>query len=204
MFKNLIFVLILSLLVFFVRNSTSTSKNRTKRHLIYPVGGGTFKLIVGLGIPTKLGIRQSMALGMNFQFQYALPADIAQLEKPFPPIIAKSRERRHEDSAKVSDRSLFYMGLAAAMSSNGTDGTSCVLRSICDNAMHSLKHSSNGLFGELMHIALTPSIDTNGNEDNDVYVDAQRAGEFGVDCVSVYPGCPAGANLLDTLSVLDN
>lgn len=48
MFKNLIFVLILSLLVFFVRNSTSTSKNRTKRHLIYPVGGGTFKVFINL------------------------------------------------------------------------------------------------------------------------------------------------------------
>lgn len=36
-----------------------------------------------------------------------------------------------------------------------------------------------------------------------VYMDAQKAGEFGVDCISLYPECEYGYGVLDMISILD-
>lgn len=35
------------------------------------------------------------------------------------------------------------------------------------------------------------------------YLDARKAGEYGVDCISIYPGCPLGDGFLDMISVLE-
>lgn len=32
------------------------------------------------------------------------------------------------------------------------------------------------------------------------YVDAKKAGEYGVDCLTMYPKCPKGSGLLDSIS----
>lgn len=37
-----------------------------------------------------------------------------------------------------------------------------------------------------------------------IYMEAKRAGEFGVDCGSLYPHCQHGDGLLDMISLLDD
>lgn len=61
--------------------------------------------MIAIAIPVKLGSKQSMACGWNLQFQYAEATNITQLQV-YPPIIAKSRERR---SNYISDRRLAYL-----------------------------------------------------------------------------------------------
>ncbi|KAJ8977384.1 hypothetical protein NQ317_001985 [Molorchus minor] len=66
------------------------------------------ELVLGFGIPVKLGTKQSMAVGWNFQFQYADPTNITAL-RDYPPVVSsRSREKRE---IQKSDRSLFYKGL---------------------------------------------------------------------------------------------
>lgn len=35
------------------------------------------------------------------------------------------------------------------------DGRNCLLRSICENAMDSVDHEGNGIYGQLLHILLS-------------------------------------------------
>jgi DM4/DM12 family len=37
---------------------------------------------------------------------------------------------------------------------------------------------------------------------SDTYRDAEKAGKEGADCVSLYPKCPKGDGLLDSISVM--
>ncbi|KAJ8977383.1 hypothetical protein NQ317_001984 [Molorchus minor] len=90
--------------------------------------------------------------------------------------------------------------------SEGINGRECLLRSICENAVDSTFHEANGLYGHLLHIALTPNYG-DGEVDPDldpVYFDAQQAGEYGVECQSLYTECNSASGLLDSFSILEN
>jgi hypothetical protein len=173
--------------------------HRQKRFLYYP-NGGTFKIVLGFAIPIKLGLRQSMACGWNIQFQYPEPKTTNDT-RIYPPIVGASRKKR---DSFPNDRSLAYAGFEAILDRNGLNGRACLLRSICENAMENLHHEANGLYGHLLHIALTPDYG-DGKPDPEldpVYLEAKEAGEFGVDCASLYPDCH-GDGLLDMISLLD-
>ncbi|KAF2881346.1 hypothetical protein ILUMI_24825 [Ignelater luminosus] len=161
----------------------------------------SFKLVIGVAIPVKLGLKQSMVYALNFQYQYVAAQNRSQLEV-YPPIISRSRDKRQIEK---SDRALVYLGLESLMNRYGINGKSCILRSICENAMESLHHEANGLYGHLMHIILTPDYgDGEIDEDLDAdYLDAQKAGEYGVDCLSLFPACPYGHGILDLISLLE-
>lgn len=61
-------------------------------------------MVIGIGIPIKLGTKQSMAVGWNFQAQYALPQNITYLEQ-YPPDYDRSISKRE---TTVSDRRVLY------------------------------------------------------------------------------------------------
>ncbi|KAF5307124.1 hypothetical protein FQR65_LT07108 [Abscondita terminalis] len=162
--------------------------------------GGLFKLVIGVAIPVKLGLKQSMAYGLNFQFQYVGAQNHSQLEV-YPPIIARTREKRQ---IITNDRALTYEALESLMNRYEINGKSCILRSICDNAAEPLQNKENGLYGQIMHILLTPNY---GNENvhsslDPAYLEAQKSGEYGLDCISLYPNCPYGHGILDIISTL--
>ncbi|KAK4881413.1 hypothetical protein RN001_004732 [Aquatica leii] len=162
--------------------------------------GGLFKLVIGVAIPVQLGLKQSMAYGLNFQFQYVGAQNHSQLEV-YPPIIKRNRDKRQ---IQTNDRALTYAALESLMDRYEINGRSCMLRSICDNALESLHNKENGLYGQLMNILLTPNYG-NGNVHTSLdptYLDAQKAGEYGVNCVSLYPQCPYGHGILDIISTL--
>lgn len=45
---------------------------------------------------------------------------------------------------------------------------------------------------------------TEPDDINAVYYDAKKAGEYGVDCMTLYPECPYGNGLLDMISLFDD
>lgn len=61
-----------------------------------------------MGIPIKLGSRQSMAIGWNFQAQYNVPTNISQLIQ-FPPDYSKKSISKRE--LATSDRAVVYTAL---------------------------------------------------------------------------------------------
>ncbi|KAJ3666006.1 hypothetical protein Zmor_001466 [Zophobas morio] len=191
------------LLLSFSLCSTEKNSQRHRRYalpLYYP-RGGSFKIVFGFAMPIPLGLKQSMAWGWNLQFQYVAP-QYTNNTSIYPPIVGRSREKRDNF---VSDRSLAYSGIEAILNRNGLNGRACLLRSICENAMDSLNHEANGLYGHLLHIALTPDYG-DGKTDPDldpVYLEAKKAGEYGVNCGSLYPDCEDGNGLLDMISLLD-
>ncbi|CAH1980002.1 unnamed protein product [Acanthoscelides obtectus] len=173
--------------------------SRTKRYLVFP-RGGSFKIVIGIGIPVKLGTMQSMAIGWNFQAQYMLPQNITQLQS-YPPVVG----RRKRDGEK-NDRELFYTALEKILDSEGYNGRQCIVQGICDTALATFHHDENGLYGELLHILFSPNYgydDTTPDIDA-VYLDAQQAGRYGVDCKTLFPDCNMRRSFLDLFSVLGN
>lgn len=73
------------------------------------------QLVIGIGIPVKLGSRQSMAVGWNFQFQYATAQNVTQLET-YPPIVSAARSRdKREERRPISDREVAYSGVESLL-----------------------------------------------------------------------------------------
>lgn len=61
-------------------------------------------------MPIPLGIKQSMAIGWNLQWQYPCATNITQLQS-YPPVVGKSRDKRNiENEDRPSDRALAYKG----------------------------------------------------------------------------------------------
>lgn len=69
--------------------------------------------MIGIAIPVKLGSRQSMAIGWNFQYQYTEAQNASQVET-YPPIVSRSRDKRDETSVK-NDRELAYLAIESML-----------------------------------------------------------------------------------------
>lgn len=67
------------------------------------------QLVIGIGIPIKLGTKQSLAVGWNFQAQYNLPTNITQLQE-FPPDYVNSKSISKRESP-AGDRMVIYTAL---------------------------------------------------------------------------------------------
>lgn len=118
-----------------MESGNSECSGRSKRFVVFPFGG-TFKvtvnyervsaqwiyvvldpmpqLVIGIGIPVKLGSRQSMAIGWNFQYQYATAQNVTQLET-YPPIISSRSRDKREERGPISDRELAYSGVESLL-----------------------------------------------------------------------------------------
>ncbi|XP_056633415.1 uncharacterized protein LOC130443000 [Diorhabda sublineata] len=181
--------------------------HRGKRYIVYPKGG-SYKLVIGIGTPLKLGLKQSMAIGWNLQMQYSVPQNASQILTSYPPVYTG---KRSVDSLEIytkqkSDRALFYGAFEEILDNHGLNGKHCLLRSICENAMDSLAHDANGLFGHLFDIILTPNYGTGelSSDLDPVYLEAQQAGIYGVDCKSLYTDCFLENGFLGLFSILDD
>ncbi|XP_055326697.1 uncharacterized protein LOC129580374 [Sitodiplosis mosellana] len=99
----------------------------------------------------------------------------------------------------ATSRWTLYKGIAAMAESKGLAGKPCVLRSICESA-HTPFDYSNGILGEIMHIAMSPStshdeiVDHTDNE----YLHAEKLGSEGAPCEYVFNECKA--SLLEQFS----
>lgn len=66
-------------------------------------------MVIGIGTPVKIGTKQSLAIGWNFQAQYNLPQNITEL-KQYPPNYVNRRSISKRESP-VSDRVIVYHAL---------------------------------------------------------------------------------------------
>ncbi|XP_045467025.1 uncharacterized protein LOC123675632 [Harmonia axyridis] len=175
-------------------NNNSAVLAREKRGLVFPLGG-TFKLVIGFGTPIKLSKTRTISVGWNFQWQYPLAVNTSVI-KTYPPIL--SRKTREDSDVR---RKEIYDALEHIFIRYNSDLQDCLVRFICEEGYSSFKHTSNGPYGELLHIILSPDDDDDG-ELNNKYTDARDAGVFGADCYELYPNCEEDL-LLQSLFSLD-
>ncbi|CAB3380848.1 Hypothetical predicted protein [Cloeon dipterum] len=171
----------LLLLALVVPLSTHVAANftlaRHPRYLVYPPRGA-YKLVAGLAIPWMSPPKQYIAWTINFQFQYALPIDINQLQLP--------RVRR---SLRAIDRPALYSVVEDYLEGRGLPGRSCLQRMICEANKHPI-HEEDGVVGKLVQIALTPSRGFLEEGLSSDYHEAEVKGQKGENCEETVPRCP--------------
>ncbi|XP_022129824.2 uncharacterized protein LOC111003552 [Pieris rapae] len=187
------------------------SEDRTKRQinalpLVYPYGA-IYKLILGLTTPIPTKDHVNLAFLLNFQYQYMQFQNISQLSKYYI-IKDVSREEREADwSSRYDERLVFYNSFADMLEMKGLSGQDCVQRAICEAAQFSV--SDDGLFGEIIHVLLTPDYgknllveDSTWKDDMASYIDAATAGRQMFECSYIYNNCPEARSVLDLISML--
>ncbi|XP_076258367.1 uncharacterized protein LOC143195258 [Rhynchophorus ferrugineus] len=180
-------------------NEAEEIKHRQKRYLLYPFSG-TFKTVYSFAIPWKLGPKQDMGVGWNFQFQYPLPYNTTAITN-FPTLSRENRNRRDTAENPVSDRAMFYEGIERLLDQNGINGRQCVLRSICECAESDFPSNDNSLLDQVLYVILTPNYKDGPDPYLDeAYANAQRAGEYGVDCQTAYTDCDMTTDLFHMFS----
>ncbi|KAJ9592948.1 hypothetical protein L9F63_015372, partial [Diploptera punctata] len=145
--------------------------------------------LFGFGIPISV-YDQSLTLGTVLKFIYDTPTNSSVFTSTLPLVQKRS----------ISNRWNFYSKLETAIERMGLDGRACILRAICEAADITFKY--NGLFGEVLHVLLSPSttigeLGNNGVETE--YLAAERlGGVVAGSCHLLYPECKTG--LLDFIS----
>ncbi|XP_050334100.1 uncharacterized protein LOC126761762 [Bactrocera neohumeralis] len=181
--------------------------------LLFPPTSPTrVQYIAGIGIPLEDLMYEAMTTGYVLKAEYYLPDNVTKLftitRMPFAArqmtkferFLAQADEWKRyatweqhlTDNRKVlsSYRWSIYKvleGLAERITPSGRD---CVLKSICE-AAETPFHYGNGLFGELLHVLLTPSssVDELSEHADNEYFYAESIGRTGADCRLVFKGC---------------
>lgn len=134
----------------------------------------------------------------NVQFQYDTPPNITTIFSKVP-----ARQRSLVDGSPIykadSSRRIAYDIIEEILRREGKNGKKCVLRTICEVAETPLKH--NGLIGELLQIFFTPGKHEHIHQD---YRDARKAGLNRVNCEKMFPDCPFGHGILDSVSLIQD
>ncbi|XP_049313836.1 uncharacterized protein LOC105224100 isoform X1 [Bactrocera dorsalis] len=186
--------------------------------LLFPPTSPTrVQYIVGIGIPLEDLMYEAMTTGYVFKAEYYLPDNVTKLftitRMPFAArqmtkferFLAEADEWKRyatweqhlTDNRKVlsSYRWSIYKALEGLaerllLCRIAPSGRDCVLKSICE-AAETPFHYGNGLFGELLHILLTPSssVDELSEHADNEYFYAESIGRTGADCRLVFKGC---------------
>ncbi|XP_026326162.1 uncharacterized protein LOC113234855 [Hyposmocoma kahamanoa] len=185
--------------------------HRSKRQLnglplVYPYGG-LYKLILGIGVPIKSEPYINLAFAANFQYQYTQFQNISQLSQYYFIKEVSREEREAESRSRKNERLTFYKAMIGLLEINGMNGHDCVLRAICEAAQYPVEEE--GLFGEIIHILLTPDygrslFEEDLYEENAMaeYNDAATAGRQMFHCPSIYEGCPEGQGFFELITKL--
>lgn len=132
----------------------------------------------------------------NFQYQYDAPPNITTIHSIVP---ARQRSFGSGEPTFVPDssRKIAYEVIEEMLTKEGKNGRQCLLRSICEVAETPVNH--NGLVGELLQLFFTPGAHEKLHED---YRLARKAGLNNVNCEKLYPKCPFGHGMLDSVSLI--
>lgn len=134
----------------------------------------------------------------NVQFQYDLPPNITTIFSQVP-----ARQRSFDGRSRINykpdaSRKIAYEIVEDILGKEGKNGRECLLRTICEVAETPVNH--NGLVGELLQLFFTPGKHEKVNQD---YRDARKVGLNRVDCERMYPDCPFGHGILDSVSLIE-
>ncbi|XP_046966799.1 uncharacterized protein LOC124534824 [Vanessa cardui] len=174
--------------------------HRSRRQLLFP-NSTLLQLNIGLGTPTPIKtINVNWAIQANFQLPWnrtQIPTDIFGANSGYVSTARKKRELEadYENNAKLYH---FYKYVEEVLNGFGQNGTSCVLRTLCQLGAEPL-HSVNNedLLHEIATFILNPINDVTGEKDEEStnYVEAFEAGQNNQDCHLLYDNC--------TLSLID-
>ncbi|XP_063368158.1 uncharacterized protein LOC134656527 [Cydia amplana] len=120
----------------------------------------------------------------------------------FEPLLGDVTWGRSEDKRsavgtnELLTRRLLYTSIEGMLERNRFPGRACLLRSICEAATSQLTH--NGLLGDLLHLALTPSTSLEETDVEDCFYEAEYRGILH-DCAKYLRHCPISP--LDYISV---
>ncbi|KAL7646216.1 UNVERIFIED_CONTAM: hypothetical protein RMT77_003117 [Armadillidium vulgare] len=109
------------------------------------------------------------------------------------PFLKKRKKRSSYDTFEGityagGDREMMYAILADAIDKIGMNGEACLLRVICE--IHELPLQNHGLFGEILHLFLTPSLAPQAKKRLGVFVKAEELGKHCGDCGIYFDLCP--------------
>jgi DM4/DM12 family len=134
----------------------------------------------------------------NFHFQFDTLPNITTILSKVP-----ARQRSIDGGKEAffkadSTRKIAYEIVEDILSRENKNGHECMLRTICEVAETPVNH--NGLIGELMQLFFTPGRHEKLHED---YQHARKAGLNRVNCEKLYPDCPFGHGILDSVSLVE-
>lgn len=171
-------------------------------------GGGFARWVMGFLVPCDIPLYQNINALRNMQFFYALPPNWVWRPPTWPGLnLGQDRLRSFKDDDEIIDtpvkpdnipdssRKIAYELIEEIINREGKDGRQCMLRAICEVAETPVNH--NGIVGELMQVFFTPGEFEPLDSD---YRMARKAGLHHVDCEKLYPECPMGHGLLDSIS----
>uniref|UniRef100_A0A1B0D6N7 Uncharacterized protein n=1 Tax=Phlebotomus papatasi TaxID=29031 RepID=A0A1B0D6N7_PHLPP len=125
--------------------------NREERALVFPQGS-VVTFIIAIAIPVDL-VQRHVFNSFNFAANYAVPrnaTDYTTIPARFPNDYSRRSER------SIINRKWFYRMTSNYLRNSGFNGTSCLLRTICE-ASETPLNQENGLHGEILQIILSPS-----------------------------------------------
>lgn len=132
----------------------------------------------------------------NVQFQFDAPPNVTTIYSKVP---GRQRSLDVKTTYKPdASRKVAYELIEDILTREGKNGRDCILRTICEVSETPLSH--NGLVGELLQIFFTPGKYERIHQD---YRDASKAGINRVNCAKMYPECPFGHGILDTISLIE-
>ncbi|KAH8359135.1 hypothetical protein KR093_004495 [Drosophila rubida] len=196
-----------TLVVFIVLSVILTTG--TTGFLLFPTST-VLQLTSSMSVPIDIANRK-VFMDLGFQMNYNLPFDPASFYNPTIWSNALERRKRHTDGFSGTVRELLeaengihpsdftagelYAGLELRLEENGFH-RSCLLRSVCELALHPLAddHSySFNLIVKILTFLLTPSQHEGFGPSEKLYQHryerAEKIGFMGGDCQKAYPKC---------------
>ncbi|XP_039758676.1 uncharacterized protein LOC120632752 [Pararge aegeria] len=197
--KNIILRLILNLSLLLPVSLSDLSLDelmlhRSRRQLLFP-NSTLLQVNIGVGTPTPIKtINVNWAIQCNFQLPWnrtQIPVDIFGANSGYVGTARKKREA-HEDYTNDAKLYHFYQYVEDMLSSFGYNGTSCVLRTLCQLGTEPLQATSDeDLLHEIASFTLNPLNDglEESTEDSAPYIHAYEAGRTYQDCFAMYNDC---------------
>ncbi|XP_022901217.1 uncharacterized protein [Onthophagus taurus] len=179
--------------------------------------GSSMGLFLALAIPLDIP-NKSVYVAYNFEANYLLPYNVTQ--DVYPPIIERNSVRSGDKDEKKEakdnnviettktkkkmfkgvDRKLIYDAMESKLESHGYKGRPCLLRLICETALHSITET-NGVLGNIFHVVFTPSTSINNGIDL-IYEKAEVHGATVNNCDEYKKNCTV--SFLDLISWMEN
>ena len=100
-----------------------------------------FQLVGAVATPIAVP-NKTVSISLGFQLNFVEPWNASEFHMPH-----KNRTKRDVDS-------VMYSPIQAFLGEYGFDGETCLLRSICEAALHPFKHKESGLLEEIAHAVL--------------------------------------------------
>lgn len=183
-----------------LRNQTETL-SRHRRFLVFP-NGGNARFGAGYLIPTDIPLYQNINVLNNLNWFYPVPPNWVWKSNVWPGLyqgrsMNNGNETQKQSPIPDSSRKIAYEIIESILNKEGRNGHECMLRAICEVAETPVNH--NGIIGELMQIFFTPGDFEPLDSD---YRIARKAGFHHVNCEKLYPDCPIGHGILDSISLI--